>query len=556
MAITKIQSYDDLQQLFENKQYEFKQRIKRTKGNVQFTQIISCPLSDKRSEYQNEMEKDLIKILGNKNVNYGKGVSGRITDDKSKNLKASVVSIDDVNYSLVYKDPSKPVTKTKTGEFEFEVTPAKIKPSIVNEWLTAQEMADRIITYIKNLTYNKEKIPETTKKAFYDIVKQSLLGTREIDFAVVQSKSMAYFAEALSAINLAKLIEKQDRYILDTLLDMPSDLKKIASKNKNKIKIYLPLEINFPLIDFLIDYKGTENQEDALKISVKSKLPAGLKVGREATGETNTVKFQDLFGGKKAIPANVDEWYNSLQEMTMGQLKKNQFGPKVIAYSAVLGFTKNSLGNQFPIYALSELLNNNETKINQKNQLKRTLKTFGRVKAGNDISIKNNSYNFSEDQVVDAFERAMLKVGPEIGTTIRKQFPLSKVFKGDDLYILEYSFKNILKTEKVKDINLNISNLIYIAERVLAQGSKKDSISKYNFYLMFYENVLKKQHVIYAVPTRYGPNRLKFKYLAMANWNEEYHKWQNDFTKLWMELRQKTSVNKEPGAGGALAIAP
>ena len=117
MATTKIQSYDDLQQLFENKQYEFKQLIERRKRNVQFTQIISCPLSDKRSEYQNEMVKDLIKILGNKNVNYGKGVSGRIVDDKSKNLKASVVSIGEINYSLVYKDPSKPVTKTKTGEF-------------------------------------------------------------------------------------------------------------------------------------------------------------------------------------------------------------------------------------------------------------------------------------------------------------------------------------------------------------------------------------------------------------------------------------------------------
>ena len=244
MAITKIQSYDDLQQLFENKQYEFKQLIERRKRNVQFTQIISCPLSDKRSEYQNEMEKDLIKILGNKNVNYGKGVSGRIVDDKSKNLKASVVSIGEINYSLVYKDPSKPVTKTKTGEFEFEVTPAKIKPSIVNEWLTAQEMADRIITYIKNLTYNKEKIPETTKKAFYDVVHQSLLGTREIDFAVAQSKSMAMFAEALSAINLAKLIEKQDRYILDTLLDMPSDLKKIVSKNKNIFTIGTKFSIN------------------------------------------------------------------------------------------------------------------------------------------------------------------------------------------------------------------------------------------------------------------------------------------------------------------------
>ena len=58
MATTKIQSYDDLQQFFENKQYEFKQLIKRTKRNVQYTQIISCPLSDKRSEYQNEMEKD------------------------------------------------------------------------------------------------------------------------------------------------------------------------------------------------------------------------------------------------------------------------------------------------------------------------------------------------------------------------------------------------------------------------------------------------------------------------------------------------------------------
>jgi len=70
---------------------------------------------------------------------------------------------------------------------------------------------------------------------------------------------------------------------------------------------------------------------------------------------------------------------------------------------------------------------------------------------------------------------------------------------------------------------------------------------------MFYDQVLEKKHIIYAVPTRLGSTQIKFKYLAYANWLEEYNNWKGDMEKAWISLRGKSNPNKL-GTTGALGI--
>ena len=70
---------------------------------------------------------------------------------------------------------------------------------------------------------------------------------------------------------------------------------------------------------------------------------------------------------------------------------------------------------------------------------------------------------------------------------------------------------------------------------------------------MFYDQVLATKHVIYAVPTRIGSDAVKFKYLAKANWLQEYKDWQGDIEKAWVGLRGKSNAN-HLGDYGALGI--
>ena len=55
----------------------------------------------------------------------------------------------------------------------------------------------------------------------------------------------------------------------------------------------MPVQQNFPLMDYYISYDGKNDESTALKVSVKSKLSVA-KEGKEATGDTNTIKFDDL----------------------------------------------------------------------------------------------------------------------------------------------------------------------------------------------------------------------------------------------------------------------
>jgi hypothetical protein len=500
---------------------------------------VYCP-SDDRLQYQKEVEQILAKKLI---VNGGNGEKGRVEDKVvSSGSKLTTVQTPDKLYILYFRPPKGTITKSKSGTIDIAVKPKQMK--VVDAWYTAEELAKKIHDYVNNL-----KIPQTLKVQFFDILEESLDANKlTIDYNIVQTKDMSFFAETISAIKLAKLLEVKNTYIVNTVLKMPKQYQSLLGQKK--VEIFLPEAGNYPLLDYYINYKGTRKTEDSLKISVKSKLPSDLKEGVEATGDTNTVKFQDLFD---KAPENVDAWYNSLKDMTRNQLKINQYGPKIIAYEGVSASVINkSIGNLFPLKALAELLNDKLTKDKQREQIKQTFKAFGQKKT------PDYYLPYKEEDVINAYLRVIKIIGPGVGTTYRKETLLSKITEiSKDYDIINHTMGKIMRTGSTEPdkVKRNVSNLVIMAEKILDQSSKKESKSKYNFYLMFYDNVLKKQHVIYSVPTRIGPNKLIFKFYAMANWDKEYHKFKKDFSVLWIDLRGKSNTNAKPGAYGALGIA-
>jgi hypothetical protein len=500
---------------------------------------VYCP-SDDRLQYQKEVEQILAKKLI---VNGGNGEKGRVEDKVvSSGSKLTTVQTPDKLYILYFRPPKGTITKSKSGTINIAVKPKQMK--VVDAWYTAEELAKKIHDYVNNL-----KIPQTLKVQFFDILEESLDANKlTIDYNIVQTKDMSFFAETISAIKLAKLLEVKNTYIVNTVLKMPKQYQSLLGQKR--VEIFLPAAGNYPLLDYFINYKGTRKEEDSLKISVKSKLPSDLKEGVEATGETNTVKFQDLFD---KAPENVDDWYNSLKDMTRNQLKINQYGPKIIAYEGVSASVINkSIGNLFPLKALAELLNDDRTRDKQREQIKQTFKAFGQKKT------PDYYLPYKEEDVINAYLRVIKIIGPGVGTTYRKETLLSKITEiSKDYDIINHTMGKIMKTGSTEPnkVKRNVSNLVIMAEKILDQSSKKESKSKYNFYLMFYDNVLKKQHVIYSVPTRIGPNKLIFKFYAMANWDKEYHKFKKDFSALWIDLRGKSNTNAKPGAYGALGIA-
>jgi hypothetical protein len=82
--------------------------------------------------------------------------------------------------------------------------------------------------------------------------------------------------------------------------------------------------------------------------------------------------------------------------------------------------------------------------------------------------------------------------------------------------------------------SINLITFCYICDKVLVESSRETSASKYNFYQMFYDEVLKRQHVAYAVSS-FKNGILSYNFYTQVNWAQEYHN--------WIALRNQSSTN-------------
>lgn len=504
----------------------------------------------KRADYQKDIEAALLKKkIDKKYIN----TRGRTKTADSGSFLATTIDATINKIETIF------FISLKEESSELVLLPSLINPKkpVVGVWLTAIEMKKRILQHI-------DLSPATPKdkKAYHDLLNAAIKpNTNMIKYDVPKNENNAEFFELCSAINLASLLKAQNSYIVDTLLDMPDKYKELLSKNTPTI--YIPAKSNFALLDFYIDFRGVSKnsaykqegkEARSLKISVKAKLSAAAE-GKFATGDTNTIKFQDLFN--KNVK-KVDKWYNDLSKYNLADLKKNQYGPKIVAEAGVEGFN-TSIGVMYPIRALGNLLSDESTAKAMRNELLKTILFYSKKTNDRVIDFKNKAKTpYTNDQVTNAYKDMIIKISSKL-LSYRKESPLVKEMvsaknKFENFDIVLLTLPLILKSSVDPKIKENVTNIGVICERVLQNASREgDPTQNHNYFYMFYDQVLEKKHIIYAVATRYGSNQLKFKYLAYANWMSEYKNWKDDMEKAWISLRGKSNPNKL-GEAGALGI--
>lgn len=383
---------------------------------------------------------------------------------------------------------------TSSGGKKAGLKPSDISPSIVNVWLTPQEIVENVKLYV-----GKQEFGDDVQKQIFDLLDGTLKSTG--NSVAYNSKKILVspeFFEILTSVKLSVLLRANDRKIRETL-GIPDDL----DLSKSKIKIYIPKKANFPLIDYYINILSTDRktEENSLKISVKSKV-AGDKV--------NTVKFKDVFDKEK----DVDDWYRNLEQSS----KNKQQGQRIIAESAMSGYGKYSgrARASVPLLAVSELIKNERSKITGLISTK-----FKNM----DVSILEKCVNvilpsLTSFQYLDDITKVMEKT--------------NKLTNSDFLKISEMIISNIkMRGGKVPDIT--IWNLAHLCEKILEQSTMKNSVTNYNFYRIFFDEVLTKRSIAYAVTKKSG-NSVVYDFYSKVNYAKEYHDWIN--------LRTKNSANQ------------
>jgi hypothetical protein len=378
---------------------------------------------------------------------------------------------------------------------ETQLKPSNIKPSIVNDWLTPEEIVRNVEKYIKS-----QDIEGQAKKQILELLKLTLKDNNSsIPFNAPNDIVPAEFYEILTAIKLGVLLRANDKTTFKTL-GIPPKL----NLSQSKIRIKIPKQANMPLLDYYLSIKkDDDNDDDALKISVKSKVKSP---------ETNTVKFADIFDDKKSV----ENWYN---ELINSAIKKNERGQKIIAESAMEIYQGAGKGGMFsgraqvgvPLNAVLNLLND----ANQNSKI---------------VSILKEKFKLSDKETVN-FKNSL--------QTIFDNIRILK--KDDDLIKVITDRKELLSVSAIISNNLKqgglpaeakFKNIGIICEKILQTASKKTNQTNYNFYEMFFDEVLRKKELAYAITTING-GQLKYNFYSKVNFASEY--------KNWIELRSKAT---------------
>ena len=372
------------------------------------------------------------------------------------------------------------------GDTKFK--PSDIVPSIVDVWLNPDEIVANVKKYI-----NSQSIDKSLKDQIIKVLELTAKDQNtSIPFDVDKKAIPSEFFEVLTGVKLAVLLRGNDQRIRKILgIPKSMDLK------RSKIKIYIPKKANMPLLDYYISITTNENKDEdsSLKISVKSKV---------SSPKSNTVKFKDAF----KTPQEVEDWYKDVTD------KRNQKGQKIIAESSLKTVTGGMRGKEmlYPLLALQKLLKEDrkiESVIRSKYAKSENTKN---LKSGLDKIVRNFS---------SVSRQTLLKEIPEMAAA--------------DIVKISEMMRANLSTRAGAEIKYDAGNLSLLCEKILEASSKPESATKYNFYQLFFDQVLVKKKLAYAVASRDGKT-LKYNFYSLVNFAQEY--------KSWIELRTKNSVNQ------------
>lgn len=412
---------------------------------------------------------------------YGAKYSGATASGGTGSVKISGVEI---------KVKAKKSSQGPAGDTKFK--PSDIVPSIVDVWLKPNEIVDNVKKYV-----NGQDIDKSLREQIINLLDLTAKDQNtSIPFDVDKKAIPSEFFEVLTSVKLAVLLDGNDPKIRKVL-----GIPKKMNLSRSKIKIYIPKKANMPLLDYYISIttEDSKDEESSLKISVKSKV---------SSPKSNTVKFKDAFKTVK----EVDEWYSGLAD------KNSQKGQKLIAESSIETTTMRGKEMLYPLLAMQKLF-----------QKDRNIDSVVRTKLAKSENIK--SLKNGLNKIASTF------------STISRQTLLKDVtgLAAEDLVKIAEMMQASLQTRRDTELRYDIGNLSLMCEKVLEESSKRQSTTKYNFYQLFFDQVLVKKKLAYAVASREG-KMLKYNFYSLVNFAQEY--------KDWIELRTKNSVNQLSDALG------
>jgi hypothetical protein len=359
------------------------------------------------------------------------------------------------------------------------------------------------------------------RKDYIDAITDSYRNNGLDDRLGIAPDLSSEFFEVLSVLKLSKLLSNNNANIKQ-IMGWPED------ESITRVEIYLPEAANEALIDYKIAVNG--NRNTPLKISVKSKVRGT---------STATVKFTTAFSDE----AEVHKWFKSI----MSSAKGTQIGQRMIASSAMEYNKYSKKGTLYPIRALRKLFAGSK-KSQVKSDFTSTLDTSSmkpeewvKFLALIDKKITSVPKNYTpiDDIVTDMdllrkakyFIADNLFKGNSSKTTVLKQLVMASVSEAE-------------KKSPNKKYPFALNNVALLCERVLVKTSQQSGSSQFNFYKLFYEQVLAKESVVYSVTsedTIGGEARLKYDFISTKNFSQY---------KQWIELRSKNYANNMQDALG------
>jgi len=384
-----------------------------------------------------------------------------------------------------FNNIQKPIDSGKIGKSKLK--PKDVVPSIVDEWLTPDEIVANVKKYLNTLT-----LPDQDIKAMFMLLDLTIkdseqsINVGKLDKNLVPSE----FFEILTSIKLAVLMRSNNKKIRG-IFGVPKKM----DLSKCKIKIMIPKQANMPLLDYYVSVSLTNNPDDkVMRVSVKSKV---------ASASTNTIKFNDAFESDKELKT----WYNNTK-------KKDQIGQMSIADSAINAPSGKSL--IYPIKALAKLFD-----------VRRDL-----IKASLDQFRKPDKFDLAN------FEAAVKTLSNNMQNLVKKS-KLETVLKSDKQLneMIRFMKANLFQKGNKIITDLTVENASFMCEKIVSKATQKELErvgGGMNFYQMFYDQILESRQIAYAVADKTG-NMINYKYYSKVNWKAEYVN--------WVSLRSKNLIN-------------
>lgn len=431
-----------------------------------------------------------------------------------KGKKVTKYTTINLNFSLKYAGAD------NNAKALASLKPKHVKPKIVDVWLTPETLYNNVISYVGGSDFPSQS--NSLKQSYKNIITDAYTNKSLKDKVGIAADLSSEFFEILSALKLCILLKANDRGLKQTL-GLPD------GETVKSIEVKIPEAANEALVDYFVAVNG--NKENPLQISVKSKVRGS---------STATVKFTTAFANEREVL----QWFNNIKSTVT---KNKQLGQYTIASSA-LNYSQKYSGRltMYPIKGLLRLLSGPKSST-VRQDLNRVLDLKG----------------FTIPEFIDLLKKTDKKMG-----TLKANYdPFDDIFSTDIKFLAKV--KTLLahniydesgkKNKLIEAISLpqpeaakknggkypfSVNNLALLCERVLVETSKRDGQTKLNFYKMFYDQVLTKNKVAYAMTSRETVGdevKLKYSYISAVDFGKY---------KKWIALRSKNYANNMQDALG------